>query len=78
MSIFNKYDVIHYNSDKSGYAIISRNPILNITLMYGDFYASVLLTQISPDCFDSSFKQTIDLSGWLKTVFIEDNFKMNV
>ncbi len=77
MTEFSNYDVMYYNQFQNT-AVISREPILNITIDYGnDFYASFPLHEISSNCFRTTMTQKLDLSGFLDHVYA-DNEKITV
>jgi hypothetical protein len=66
------YDVLYYNSNQKT-AIISKEPILHITINYGDdFYASFPLKQTSPNLFETKMTQKIDLSGFLEKIYADE------
>lgn len=72
MTDFVNYDITYYNHDQKT-VVISRDPILNITIDYGnDFYASFSLCEISSNCFRTCMTQNIDLSGFLEYVYADD------
>lgn len=71
MTDFTNYDITYYNQSQK-MAVISKDPILNITIDYGDdFYASFPLCEISSNCFRTCMTQRFDLSGFLYNVYAD-------